>query len=107
MVRKEIYCHMLAYNLVRGAIVESALIFNKLPRLLSFKGAVQALNAFMSAMTACGPNIEQHYQCMLLSISQNEIGDRPNRIEPREIKRRPKPYKHLNERRAAARKRAA
>ena len=105
MVRKEIYSHMLAYNLVRRVIVESALIFDKLPRQLSFKGAVQALNAFMSVMTARGRNIEQHYQCMLLSVSQNEIGDRPNRIEPRKVKRRPKSYKLLNEPRAAARKR--
>jgi len=107
MVRKEIYCHLLAYNLVRRAIVESALVFDKLPRQLSFKGAVQALNAFMSAMTARGPNIEQHYQCLLLTISEHEIGNRPNRIEPRKVKRRPKSYKYLNERRAVARKRAA
>ena len=106
MVRKEIYCHMLAYNLVRRVIVESALIFDKLPRQLSFKGAVQALNAFMSVMTARGPNIEQHYQCMLLSVSENDIGDRPNRIEPRKIKRRPKSYTYLNEPRSIARKRA-
>ena len=107
MVRKEIYCHLLAYNLVRRAIVESAQVFNKLPRQLSFQGAAQALNAFMSAMTTCWPNIEQHYQCMLLSISENEIGERPNRIEPRKVKRRPKSYKNLNEPRAAARKRVA
>jgi hypothetical protein len=107
MVRKEIYCHMLAYNLVRRAIVESALIFDKLPRQLSFKGAVQALNAFMSALLANGPNIEAHYQCLLVTISEHIIGDRPDRIEPRKIKRRPKPYKLLNEPRTRARKRAA
>ncbi len=107
MVRKEIYCHMLAYNLVRRAIVASALVFSRLLRQLSFKGAAQALNAFMSAMTARGPNIEQHYQCLLLSISENEIGERPNRIEPRKIKRRPKSYTYLNEPRTVARKRAA
>jgi putative transposase len=107
MVRKEIYCHMLAYNLVRRTIVESASIFNKLPRQLSFKGAVQALNAFMSALAACGSNIEKQYQCLLLTVSENIIGDRPDRIEPRKIKRRPKPYKLLNEPRSKARKRAA
>jgi hypothetical protein len=107
MVRKEIYCHMLAYNLVRRSIVDSALIFDKLPRQLSFKGAVQALNAFTSALTARGPNMEAHYQCLLLSISENIIGDRPDRIEPRKVKRRPKPYKLLNEPRALARKRVA
>lgn len=107
MVRKEVYCHMLAYNLVRRTIVESALIFDKLPRQLSFKGAVQALNAFMSALAANGPNMEEHYQCLLKTISEHIIGDRPDRIEPRKIKRRPKPYKLLNEPRARARKRAA
>lgn len=107
MVRKEIYCNLLAYNLVRKAIVESAIVFNKLPRHLSFKGAVQALNAFMSAMAARGPHIEEHYQCLLLTISEQEIGDRPNRIEPRRIKRRPKSYGYLNERRSVARKRVA
>jgi hypothetical protein len=107
MVRKEIYCHMLAYNLVRRSIVDSALIFDKLPRQLSFKGAVQALNAFTSVLNARGPNMNAHYQCLLLSISENIIGDRPDRIEPRKIKRRPKPYKLLNEPRALARKRVA
>lgn len=107
MVRKEIYCHMLAYNLVRRSIVESALIFDKLPRQLSFKGAVQAFNAFISVLTARGPNMEEQLQCLLLTLSENIIGDRPDRIEPRKIKRRPKPYKLLNEPRAQARKRAA
>jgi len=107
MVRKEIYCHMLAYNLVRRSIVESALIFDKLPRQLSFKGAVQAFNAFISVLIARGPNREEQLQCLLLTISENIIGDRPDRIEPRKIKRRPKPYKLLNELRAQARKRAA
>lgn len=107
MVRKEIYCHLLAYNLVRRAIVESAMIFDKLPRRLSFKGAAQALNAFVSAINARGPNMEEHYQCLLLTISEHAIGDRPNRIEPRQIKRRPKPYKLLKQPRAQARKRVA
>ena len=107
MVRKEVYCHLLAYNLVRRAIVESATIFDKVPRQLSFKGAVQAMNAFMSALAARGPNMEEQYQCLLLTISEHIIGDRPDRIEPRKIKRRPKPYKLLHEPRAQARKRAA
>jgi putative transposase len=106
MVRKEIYCHLLAYNLVRRAIVKSAKVFDKLPRQLSFKGAVQAMNAFLHALSARGPNMEEQYQCLLLTISEQTIGDRPDRIEPRRVKRRPKPYKLLNEPRDQARKRA-
>jgi len=107
MVRKEIYCHMLAYNFVRSAIVESASIFSKLPRQLSFTGAMQALNAFLSAVTARGSNLEAQYQNMLKAISEQQVGDRPDRTEPRLVKHRPKPYKLLNEPRSKARKRAA
>ena len=107
MVRKEIYCHMLAYNLVRSSIVESALIFDKRPRELSFTGAMQAMNAFLSAVAAQGRNLEAQYQNMLKAISEQTIGDRPDRVEPRLVKLRAKPYKHLNEPRAQARKRAA
>jgi putative transposase len=107
MVRKEIYCHMLAYNLVRSAIVESALIFDKRPRQLSFTGAMQVMNAFLSAVAARGRNLEAQYQNMLKAISEQKIGDRPDRVEPRLVKHRPKPYKLLNEPRSKARKRAA
>lgn len=107
MVRKEIYCHMLAYNLVRSAIVESALIFGMRPRQLGFTGAMQAMNAFLSAVAAQGSNLEAQYQNMLKAISEQQIGDRPDRIEPRLVKHRPKPYKLLNEPRSKARKRAA
>ena len=98
---------MLAYNLVRSAIVESALIYDKRPRNLSFTGAMQAMNAFLSAVAAQGSNLEAQYQNMLKAISEQKIGDRPDRIEPRLVKHRPKPYKLLNEPRAKARKRAA
>lgn len=107
MVRKEIYCNMLAYNLVRRTIVESSLIHDKVPRHISFKGTVLALNAFLTAWLSHVPNIEKHYHCMMLSISEQLIGDRPDRIEPRKVKRRPKPHKLLTEPRAIARKRAA
>ena len=107
MVRKEIYCHMLAYNLVRQAIAESATIFNMKPSQLSFTGAKQALNSFLLAVAAKGSNLDAQYQSLLLTISESRIGDRPDRIEPRLVKRRPKPYKLLTEPRDQARKRAS
>ncbi len=54
MVRKEIYCHMLAYNVVRSTIVESSLIFDKRPCQISFTGAMQYSDAFLSAVAARG-----------------------------------------------------
>lgn len=107
MVRKEIYCHLLAYNLARSVIVESALAYKKNPHQLSFKGAVQAINAFNSAVAAGGCNLEAQYDNMIDTIAQNEVGDRPDRVEPRELKRRPKQYKLMKTPRSKARNRAA
>lgn len=107
MVRKEIYIHLLAYNLARAMMVEAALIFDREPRGLSFRGAVQAINAFVSAVAAKGTNLEEQYQLMLCTIAGTTVGHRPNRIEPREWKRRPPTYKLMQVPRHAARKRAA
>lgn len=40
---------------------------------------------------------------MLALIAKRTVGNRPGRIEPREVKRRPKPYKLLMKPRGAAR----
>ena len=50
MVRKEIHCHMIGYNLVRCAILASALKFALRPSQLSFTGAMQALEEFAASL---------------------------------------------------------
>ena len=47
MVGKEIWIHLLAYNLIRGL---AAKVHDKQPRLLSFKGTLQTMNAFRDAL---------------------------------------------------------
>ncbi len=63
MVRKEIWCHMLAYNLLRGTMVESAKRHDVLPRQLSVKGAMQAVESFTPAMMAIDGNEAVLLQC--------------------------------------------
>src|SRR5207244_11607312 len=46
MVHKEIWAHLLAYNLIRTVMAQAAHEHRVLPRELSFKGALQALLAF-------------------------------------------------------------
>ncbi len=57
MVRKEIWAHLLVYNLVRAAMAEAARHAQVRPEELSFKGALQTLNAFLpelqAALSAC------------------------------------------------------
>ncbi len=52
MVRKEIYAHMIAYNLVRDLIVYTSIVYETSPKSLSHKGAIQALNAFATQLGA-------------------------------------------------------
>jgi hypothetical protein len=46
LVRKEIWTHILAYNLIRTIIAQAAVKHDLLPRSISFKGASQTLEAF-------------------------------------------------------------
>ena len=104
-VRKEFYTHLLAYNLIRGIMLEAALAADVSPHQLSFKGAMQAINTFLGTVIADARNASRLYTLLIWIVGTHRVGDRPNRIEPRLIKRRPKPYKLLQEPRNAARKR--
>ena len=105
MVRKEIWMHLLAYNLIRGAMVDAAEMHGKVPRRLSFKGALQTMTAFQDALRWATP-IDRVALAreMLKAISGHEVGDRFGRVEPRANKRRPKPQRYLMEPRRQARK---
>ncbi len=106
MVRKEIWMHLLAYNLIRGMMREAAEEHEKRPRQLSFKGALQTMTAFQDALRWAKPgNRERLMEEMLKAIASHEVGDRFGRTEPRANKRRPKQQRYLMEPRSQARKR--
>jgi Transposase DDE domain len=106
MVEKEIWMHLLAYNLIRGVMAKAAAVHDKQPRLLSFKGALQTMTAFQDALRRAGPSDrEVLVREMLRAIAHHRVGDRFGRVEPRANKRRPKPQRFLMEPRSEARKR--
>lgn len=107
MVRKEVYAHMIAYNLIRDLIVHTSIIYNTSPTRLSHKGAVQSLNAFAEKLSPDSKNIEALESALYESIMEHTVGDRKPRVHPREIKRRPKSYKLMQKPRHAARRSAA
>ena len=109
MVRKEIYAHMIAYNLIRDLIIRTAIIYGSAPNRLSHMGAIQALNAFAEKLRPdVGVDVIMALEAALYeSIFEHPVGDRKPRVHPREIKRRPKPYKQMNKPRHAARRSAA
>jgi Transposase DDE domain len=106
MVQKEIWMHLLAYNLIRGVMAQAAEAHDKQPRLLSFKGTLQTMTAFQDALRYAMPSDRAHLvKEMLKAIARHRVGDRFGRVEPRANKRRPKPQRYLMEPRRQARKR--
>jgi hypothetical protein len=96
MVEKEIWVHLLAYNLLRTVMAVAAAENEVEPRTLSFKGAKQVVTAFAPKLEAARP--EQRaglVEVLLQAVAYHRVGDRPGRWEPRARKRRPKPGKRL------------
>jgi hypothetical protein len=102
MCEKEIWIYFLAYNLIRLLMVQAALQVDCLPRQISFKHTVQLCLAWIQQKIAVMNAMA--YTQLLYLIAQRRVGGRPGRIEPRAIKRRPKPFPLLMEARDKARK---
>lgn len=108
MVRKEIWAHLLAYNLIRTVIAQAAAKHDKHPRQISFTRAMRTLEAFRSPLAhTASEQLAMIYEYMLKAIASHEIANRPNRLEPRQRKRRPKPYDLMTKPRPQARKQEA
>lgn len=105
MVEKEIWTHLLAYNLVREAAATAARIHGKLPRCLSFQGAVQLINAFATYLPTPPPARENLWNELLRAMATLQVGNRPNRIEPRKLKKRKSKYSYLTRPRTEERQR--
>src|SRR4051794_2652197 len=104
MVRKEIWAHLLAYNLLRTVMAVAAAENGIEPRQVSFKGAKQAVTAFAPKIEAA--RWEERaalIDAMLTAIAYHRVRNRPGRWEPRARKRRPKPGVRLMQPRATAR----
>lgn len=91
---------LLAYNLVRWLMLRSAKLADVLPRQLSFKHSLQLWLAWSQRGL---PPDEAQIECLLILIAPRRVGQRPGRVEPRAVKRRPKPLPLLIQPRAIAR----
>lgn len=107
MVRKEVWAHLLVYNVVRTVMAQAAAGAGVRPDEVSFAGAVQTLNAFLPHLrtAATADEAARLWATLVQAISRHRVGDRPDRSEPRARKRRPKNYPKLTEPRRQARRR--
>jgi hypothetical protein len=93
LVGKELWAHLLVNNLLRTLLARAAEAHSLQPWQISFKGTLQTLNAFTATLhVLIGPDPLASYQALLAAIAAHRVGDRPDRYEPRKLKRRPKPH---------------
>lgn len=95
-VRNEFYMHLLAYNLLRRVMALAALEAGVQPWHISFKGTLQTLNNFLPLLVSRMP-LNSGCATLIGCAAAHHVGNRPDRYEPRLVKRRPKKYKFLRE----------
>lgn len=100
MNEKEMWVYFLAYNIIRLLIAASAVKAAIFPRQISFKHTLQIWLAWHhqhAAHDTSDPAV------LLALIAQQRVDNRPGRIEPRNLKRRPKAFPLLMKPREEAR----
>jgi len=99
LVRKEIWTHILAYNLIRTIMAQAAICQDVHPRTISFKGTIKTLRAFQPLIAfqslRCNLFLNSLFLHMIEIIAIHRVAARPGRFEPRRKKRRAKPYGRL------------
>ena len=110
LVRKEVWAHILAYNLIRTVMAQAAARHEIPPRSISFTGAMQTLEAFQSLLefgAADAAGRLRLYHDLLAAIASHRVADRPDRYEPRLKKRRRNYYDWLTKPRAKTKREMA
>jgi hypothetical protein len=91
-VRNEIRAHMIAYNLIRQVMCEAAREAGAQPWQISFKATMSTLTDMLPVLGMIHDPVEL-CRVLLNCCRQHTVGNRPDRYEPRVLKRRPKQYK--------------
>lgn len=91
-VRNEIRAHMLAYNLVRGVMAEAAIEGDVQPWQISFKATLTTISDMLPVLGLIS-NPDELCNVLLKCCLGHVVGNRPDRYEPRVLKRRQKNYK--------------
>jgi hypothetical protein len=93
IVRKEIYVHLLAYNLLRTLMWQAGKKTGVCPMRISLQGTRQHLGYFCCELYKAGAKKRfQLYNTLLSVVTDKLLPKRPYRYEPRLKKQRPKPY---------------
>lgn len=98
MIRRELHMHMIAYNLIRALMLQSALTYATPLCRISFKGSCDTLRQWAPHLALAAGSLilyQRLFRSMLQILAADVVPLRPNRSEPRAVKRRPKNYRRL------------
>lgn len=98
MAQKEVLAYFIAHNLTRCVMAEAAALYEADLERISFKGTLDALRQYSAAIAqARNKKVRrQLWEDLLVNLVRDQLPWRPQRMEPRAVKRRPKPYPLLN-----------
>ena len=94
MAEKELLAYLAAHNLIRCIIAEAVATYQVELERVSFKGSVDALRQYSSAIGQArnAKMRAQLWEDLLVNLARDLVPYRPNRLEPRSLKRRPKNF---------------
>jgi hypothetical protein len=98
MVRKELYARLIAHNLIRCTMAQAASQHHLSLERLSFKGSLDALRHFTQAMARARSKAKRRrlWDLLLETLARDQVPKRPDRREPRAIKRKKTKYPRLD-----------
>jgi hypothetical protein len=99
MVQKEFLMHLIGYNLIRAVMVETVRKHAVPLERLSFKGSLDSVRQFSLALAKARKKkqLADLVRELLRVLATDLVPHRPNRKEPRALKRRPKPFPRLTQ----------
>jgi hypothetical protein len=98
LIEREILVQAIAYNLIRALMLEAASVHGVPLARVSFKGALTTLRHWAPLFTHCSRSLfRRHYAELILALAADLLPLRPNRSEPRSVKRRPKNYQLMTQ----------
>jgi len=101
MIQRALAMHLLAYQLMRALMQEAAQTWDVPLERISFKGSIDATRHFGEALLRARTKRKRTALLaeLLRVLAADTVPKRPNRCEPRLLKRRPKRFGNLKRRR--------
>ena len=98
-VQQELFAGLIAHNLVRWTMAQSARVHAVPLERLSFKGSLDALRHFCLAIASARSKSRrrQLWLALLRTLAADQVPERPGRRKPRAVKRKLNKYPHLSQ----------